>query len=199
MGLRFAVGIVLLLAACQPAAAPPVVTFTPQALPAQDVLPPTGTPNPLLATMEQPTIPPLETFTSRTYGYSFMYPVTSDFEETGDGRRVWIDKQVEITVSGDNPETVQPAGRVIESADSTIIGSLSGRRLAGSVRAASGAPQRFESIVIARGSRFYVITVYELRSDVTLPADRTPGSIPLPATELFNTVLGTLTFASAAP
>lgn len=188
--------VTLLLAACAPAATP-AAPVTAQTIPQQTDLPPTVTPNPLLATMAQPTIPPLETFTSTTFGYSFQYPVTSSFEQTGDGQQIWIDKQVQITVGAANPEAVQGDVPVIETADSTIVGSLTGRRLTGYIGAVGGrTPQRYESIVISRSSRFYTITVYELRNDVALPADRALGTIPLPALELFNTVLGTWAFAN---
>ncbi|MCC6615388.1 MAG: hypothetical protein IT320_18070 [Anaerolineae bacterium] len=191
--------LILALAACSSAPASPTVTSTPspQPLPAQTDLPPTATPDPLLATLEQPTIPPLATYTSAAYGFSFQYPVTSSLEETPDGQTVWIDKQIRVTVSDQNPEAAMGDGPVIEAADSTIVNGMTARRLSGMFGAVGGnTPQRFESIVLLHNNRYYGIWVYELRNDVLLPIDRELSSIPLGAMEIFNTMLATFTFSA---
>lgn len=198
--LLFALVLALALAACTGApAAEPLATSTPspQPLPAQNDLPPTATRDPLLATLEQPTIPPLATYTSAAYGFSFQYPVTSSLEESGGGQTIWIDKQILVTVSDRNPEAAAGDGPVIETADSTIVNGMTARRLSGTLGAVGGnTPQRFESVVMARNNRYYTIWVYELRNDVILPADRELGSIPLRTMEIFNTMLATLAFSA---
>jgi len=195
----FLVVLIVGLTACSGAPTAPSATSTPspQPLPAQNDLSPTATPDPLMATLEQPTIPPLATYTSTAYGFSFQYPVTSSLEESPDGQTIWIDKQIRVTVSDRNPEEASGDGPVIESADSTIINGMTARRLSGMVGAVGGnTPQRFESIVLSRNNRYYGIWVYELRNDVSLPADRELGSIPLGAMEIFNTMLATFTFSA---
>ncbi len=183
-----------LLSACASAPASQS-TLTQPPLPAVTEFSPTATTDPLMATLEMPTIPPLAEYTSSAFGFRFRYPVTSSIEEMAGGRLIWVDKQVSIAVSDSNPEAQVDAGETVESADSTFVNGVSARRLSGTTGAvAGGTPQRYERIIIARSPRFYAITVYELRSDVRLP-DRTPSSIPLPAQDLFNTVLATFTLA----
>lgn len=188
------------LAACSGApGAEPIATSTPspEPLPVQNDLPPTATRDPLLATLEQPTIPPLATYTSPAYGFSFQYPVTSSLEESDGGQTIWIDKQILVTISDRNPEEAVGDGPLIETADSTIVNGMTARRLSGTLGAVGGnTPQRFESVVITRSNRYYTIWVYELRNDVILPADRELGSIPLRTMEIFNTMLATLAFSA---
>lgn len=186
------IAFVLLLLCCAACASGDQTSLTVEPLPAQNDIPPAITPDPLLATMAQATIPPLATYDSATYRYSFNYPATSQIEVASDGQSVWLDKQIWITVSDINPETPMGDGPVIESADSTLVNGLPARRLSGSIGAVGGnTPQRYQSIVIANGGRFYSITAYELRNDVLLPIDRQMGDIPLPALSLFDLVVGT--------
>jgi hypothetical protein len=180
--------LLLLCAACAGAQTSPTI----EPLPSDNDLPPTITPDPLLATMAQPTIPPLATYDSATYRYSFNYPATSQIEVASDGQSVWLDKQIWINVSDVNPETPMGDAPIIDTADSTLVNGLAARRLAGSIGAVGGnTPQRYQSVVIPQRGRFYIITVYELRNDVLLPIDRQFGDIPLPALSLFDLVVGT--------
>lgn len=182
---------VLLLLVCA-ACAGQQTSLTVEPLPSENDIPPTITPDPLLATMAQATIPPLATYDSATYRYSFNYPATSQIEVASDGQSVWLDKQIWIYVSDVNPETPMGDAPIIDSADSTLVNGMPARRLAGSIGAVGGnTPQRYQSVVIPHSGRFYVITVYELRNDVVLPIDRQFGDIPLPALSLFDLVVGT--------
>ena len=197
-GLVFLIVLIASLAACSGApAAQPTTTPSPQPLPAQNDLPPTATLDPLMATLAQPTIPPLATYTSAVYGFSFQYPVTSSIEESADEQTIWIDKQILVSISDRNPEEAAGDGPTIETADSTIVNGMTARRLSGSIGAVGGnTPQHFESVVLSRNNRYYALWVYELRNDVSLPADRELSSIPLRALEIFNTMLATFTFSA---
>lgn len=189
----------LVSAACAPSpAAPSTPAVTIQPLPIDDVtsVPPTTTPDPLLATMEQATIPPLSLYESAQFGYTFRYPVTSSIEVINEGEFVWIDAQIMISVTTANPEEARGGGMVIEAAESTSINGIAARRLTGYMGSIGGnTPQNYQSIVIARDSRYYVIIAYELRRDVVLPVDRTRESIPLPVQSVFDTILATFTLA----
>ncbi len=193
--------LILLMAACaaQPAAPAPTQPATPEALPIQDVtdIPPTATTDPLLATMELLTMPPLSLYESPRFGYSFRYPVTSAIEISGEGELVWIDQQIQIRVMSTNPEQIQGDGPMIETADSTFVNGIAARRLGGYIGAIGGnTPQRYQTIVIPAQNRFFTLTAYELRSDVVLPIDRTMGDIPLPVLSIFDTILGTFVLPS---
>jgi hypothetical protein len=193
--------LVLLLMGCAAQPAAPALTSAPtlEPLPAQNVtdLPPTATTDPLLATMELLTMPPLSFYESPRFGYSFRYPVTSAITIGGEGETVWIDQQIQIRVMAINPEEIQGDGPVIESADSTFVNGIAARRLAGYVGAVGGnTPQRYQTLVIPANNRFYTITAYELRTDVVLPIDRTMGDIPLPVLSIFDTIIGTFQITS---
>ncbi|MDX2136870.1 MAG: hypothetical protein SF123_02155 [Chloroflexota bacterium] len=196
--LLLAVCLLLVNTACAPQpAAPETPAVTIQSLPIDDVTsaPSTATPDPLLATMAQVTIPPLTLYESARFGYSFRYPVTSGIEVSNEGEIVWIDAQIMISVSAANPEQAQGSGTVIETAESTSINGIAARRLTGSIGSIGGnTPQHYQSIVIARNNRYYVLTAYELRRDVVLPVDRTLEPIPLPVQSVFDTIVATFTF-----
>lgn len=193
--------LIFILNACagQPAAPAPTSPPTLEPLPAQNVtdIPPTATADPLMATMELLTMPPLSSYESPRFGYSFRYPVTSAIEIGGEGETVWIDQQIQIRVMATNPEQVQGDGPVIESADSTFVNGIAARRLAGTIGAVGGnTPQRYQTLVIPSNNRYYTITAYELRSDVVLPIDRAMGDIPLPVLSIFDTIVGTFVLTS---
>jgi ribosomal protein L21E len=189
-GLRFALCLLLLFsAACSlQAGAPATQSLPPDEAPSAA----TSTPDPLLATMEQVTIPPLTVYESPRFAYRFSYPVTSAIEVTGDGELVWIDAQIFISVMTVNPEQAQGDGPVIETAEDTMVNGIPSRRLTGYIGSIGGnTPQNYQTLVIAAGERFYVITVYELRRDVVLPVERTRGAIPLPVLSVFDILIAT--------
>jgi hypothetical protein len=138
----------------------------------------------------------LATYTNPTYGYSIDYPATLTLQADHD-EFVWLDKQIAILVSSFNPEEARGGGPVIEFVNDTTIGEHSARRLTGYIGAVGGStPQRYESIVVSRNGSFYVFTVYELKNDVSLPADRELGEIPQAARDLFEQVLGSVRFTN---
>jgi hypothetical protein len=190
----------LLIMGCTTQPAAPVATSVPsvEPLPAQSVteVPPTTTTDPLMATMELLTMPPLSLYESPRFGYSFRYPVTSQIEVAGEGEFVWIDQQILIQVMATNPEEIQGDGPVIESSGNTFVNGTAARRLEGYIGAIGGnTPQRYTSIVIPAQNRFYVLTAYELRRDVVLPIDRAMGTIPLPVQSIFDGIIGTFQVA----
>jgi hypothetical protein len=193
MTLRLYVILALVLVCCIGCSLDQGSQSTTEPLPVQnDDLPPTATLDPLLATMAVATIPPLATYQSSTYRYSFSYSATSQLEEEDSGQTVWLDKQILIRVSDTNPEDALGDGPVIESADSTFINGQAARRLAGYIGGIGGnTPQRYQSIAIPFGGRFYIITAYELRNDAVQSIERTMGDIPLNTLSLFDLVIGT--------
>jgi hypothetical protein len=185
--------------AAQPAAPAPTQANTLEPLPAQNVtdVPPTVTTDPLIATMELLTMPPLSLYESARFGYSFRYPVTSQIEVSGEGEFVWIDQQIKVQVMAINPEQSQGDAPVIETADSTFVNGIAARRLAGYLGAVGGnTPQRYQTLVLPANNRYYTITAYELRSDVVLPVDRAMGDIPLPVLSIFDGIVGTFVLMS---
>jgi hypothetical protein len=185
----------LLLLLLSTGCAPAQSSATTEPLPAQNDVPPTLTPDPLLATMAVATIPPLATYESSSFRYSFNYPATSLLEESGSGQQVWLDKQILVQVMDVNPEAAMGDMPVIETADNTLVNGQQARRLTGMIGAVGGnTPQRYQSIAIPFGGRFYVITAYELRNDVVLPIERAMGNIPLNTLSLFDLIVGTFIF-----
>jgi hypothetical protein len=188
--------LLLVASACaaQPAAPPPTGAATFEPLPAQNTTdtPPTATTDPLMATMELLTMPPLSLYESPRFAYSFRYPLTSEIDATADGESIWIDRQILIRVTATDPELNPSAVVIIDSVGSTFVNGVAARRISGRLAALGGSTsQNYESIVISANNRFYIITAYELRNDVQLPADRERGPIPLTTLSIFDTILGT--------
>ena len=136
------------------------------------------------------------TYTNPTYGYSINYPAELTLQAEQD-EFVWLDKQISILVSAFNPEEARGDSPVLEFGNDTTVGEYNARRLTGYIGAVGGStPQRYESIVIPRNGSFYVFTVYELKNDVALPADRELGDIPQTVLDLFEQVVSSVRFTN---
>lgn len=150
------------------------------------------TPSPTITLV---TAVPVLTYTNPTYGYSVDYPPEVALQAERD-ELVWLDGQLSILVSSFNPEEALGDTPVIETAADTLISGFSARRLTGYIGAVGGStPQRYESIVIPHEGSFYVFTIYELKNDVMLPADRELGEIPPAARALFEQIVSSFRFS----
>ena len=146
------------------------------------------------ATITLATTLPRATFTNPTYGYSIDYPTDVIVEAERD-EFIWLDGQISILVSSFNPEEAIGGGQVIETAADIVVGNFNARRLSGTIGAVGGnTPQRYESLAIPHEGSYYVVTVYELRNDVVLPAERELGEIPPEARDLFEQVVSSFRF-----
>ena len=148
------------------------------------------------ATVTLATTQPLQTYTNPTYGYSIDYPAELTLQAEQD-EFVWLDGQIAILVSRFNPEEALGDGPMIESAEDVTAAGMNARRLIGYIGAVGGStPQRYESVVIPHNDSFYVFTVYELKNDVALPADREFGDIPQSARDLFEQIISSIRFTA---
>ena len=137
------------------------------------------------------------TYTNPQNGYTLQRPSSVSLVEEQDGDAVYIDDQIEITVSDINPEEAR--GDVGMGADETtdvMVGSYPARNIKGSIGSiGGGTPQTIEQVIVPHNDHFYIFTVYELkRSAWTGEVTRSLGEIPASELELFNSILTTMRF-----
>jgi hypothetical protein len=143
------------------------------------------------------TAPNLNTYTNAKHGFTFQYPTGLALSEDASKDYLFLDDQIYINVTTFNPEEARGDAPVIESKEQVQVGSFAARRLRGYEGSiGGGTPQRYESIVIAHGGKFYVFTAYELKRNVTQPENRQLGPVPADVLNLLNQILSTLHFTN---
>ena len=138
----------------------------------------------------------LSTYTNTAYGYSFQYPGGLELEGAADSQYIWLDQQIYIYVSENNPEDARGDGPVIERTRDMILGQNTVRYLNGYIGAVGGnTPQRYELFVIKHNNLYYQFTAYELKRSDVQPVDRTMNAVPAEAAALLMQIVTSLCFA----
>jgi hypothetical protein len=139
----------------------------------------------------------LSTYTNTAYGYSIQYPSGLELEGAADSQYIWLDQQIYVYVSENNPEDARGDGPVIEITHDAMLGQNTARYLNGYIGAVGGnTPQRYESFVIKHNNLYYQFTAYELKRSDVQPVDRTMSAVPAEVAALLMQIVTSLRFAS---
>lgn len=136
-----------------------------------------------------------KTYVNAEHGYSVKYQNTAVPIEGTSNQYVWLDDQILIGVSDANPEDCRGGCPLIKQASDVTIGQLNARKIIGEIGAVGGnVPQSYIKYAFPQNNQFYILTVYELKNDVSLPPSRTIGQIPESEVSLFDQMSSTFKF-----
>jgi hypothetical protein len=143
-------------------------------------------------------------YSNKNFNYSIKYPNNLEIEEMGldnvfignkPVRWIWVDKQIQITVSNNNPEDCRGDCPVISKKEDTNVNNIASKRLYGYIGAVGGnVPQKYQEVVIPHNNIYYIIAVYELRNNDLQPPDRKLNEISENKIKLFDQILSTFKF-----